>query len=72
MPKRRRAQVVETATARVKRWPAAAGVIVAEVVSKYGLSRRWLVRARADNGNERILSRHRRPTAAWRAAGGAP
>lgn len=66
---RKRAAVVVTATARVRRWPAGGARIVAEVRSLFRLPVLWLVLERVCNGNERVLSRHRKQTAAWRAAG---
>lgn len=63
-----RARVRVTATARLRRWSGGAGrLAVVEVVSLYGLPRRWLVIETAPGG-ERVISRHRRRAAAWRAA----
>jgi hypothetical protein len=56
----------ETATAVIKRWKVG-GLIVAELKSRYGLSTRSLVIEPRDSG-EVIRSRHRKRSAAMRAA----
>jgi hypothetical protein len=57
----KRAKVTETSTARMKSWytPDRQQRVV-EIKSKLGLSKRYLVCRRLENGNEVIVSRHRK------------
>lgn len=64
-----RARKRETAVATIRRWSATnAPIAVDEIKSKLKLSTRSLVVRRLPNGNETVISRHHKTTAAKRAA----
>jgi hypothetical protein len=65
-----RARKRETDTAVIRRWSATnAPIAVDEIHSKLALTKRSLVVRRLPNGNEEVVSRHHKTTAAKRAAG---
>jgi len=67
-PPTRRARRYESDVARFRRWPAAGGgnLALIEIRSKLGLPTRFVIVERLPSGNERIVSRHRKRTAAHR------
>jgi len=64
-----RATVRMTLTARIRSWRAKdAPYLLEEIKSLYGLSTRFLLVRRLPSGNQYVVSRHRKRTAALKAA----
>ena len=63
----KRARKYETSVAKFRRWRSTCGQFaLVEITSTLGLSKRYVVVERHGNGNESVVSRHRKRRAAER------